>query len=835
MLLVASFRSYSPDVDRCRRRGACARRAGGRHHRQRAVAAEAAGARLLRAGRRPASSRSARWSRRCAWRRRWSSASGIVWPKRLRRRGARGATARPSARPLKAIAHASDARAPHRARHSSTSSAWAAPRSISTASRSAAGSRTCRSFAKYLGGSPANTAVGAVAPGPARGDAHARRRRAQRPLRARDARARRRRRVAGAHRPAAPDRAGVPRASATARPSRCCSIASNCADMALDAERHRPGVHRVGGALLVSGTHLSQPQTFEACMKAMRAARAAGTRVVLDIDYRPVLWGLTVAGLGEQRFVASERVSEHLQRVLPLCDLVVGTEEEIHIAGGSDDTRRALRRIRTSAPQALVVMKRGPMGCVAYGASRRARRRPRRPGLPGRGVQRARRGRRLHGRPAARLGARRAAAGLRCATPTPAARSSCRATAARRRCRAATSSSTSCSTARRRAACARTRARAPAPRDDAHATLAGARGARLRPPRCSSRSSPPAQATAPTPRAHRALQAAGRAGRRAGYERRAQRRPNATLRAACSSTTATAPTCCPRSTGQRLVDRPPGGAARLAPAGVRARRQRRPDAAQLAGRACREVPRRATTPTTTPRCARSSCSTLAVLAQACIATGHELLLEVIPPRELRIDGDTLPRAVDADLRAPASGPTGGSCRRRPTRRPGSGSADVIGRHDPHCRGVLLLGLEASEDDLALGFASPPRSRCARASRSAARSSPTPRRPGSPASSTTTASIAQVAVRYRRLIASGAARAPRRKPIPSAQLEPPHEHAHRIHRPRHDGPRHGEEPARQGLRARFKAHRNRANLRGPARRRRGRGRHAAPNWRRVPTS
>ena len=71
-------------------------------------------------------------------------------------------------------------------------------------------------------------------------------------------------------------------------------------------------------ALLVSGTHLSQPRTFNACMKAMRAARAAGTRVVLDIDYRPVLWGLTSPGLGEQRFVASERVSEHLQRVLPL-------------------------------------------------------------------------------------------------------------------------------------------------------------------------------------------------------------------------------------------------------------------------------------------------------------------------------------------------------------------------------------------------------------------------------------------------------------------------------------------------------------------------------------
>ena len=30
-------------------------------------------------------------------------------------------------------------------------------------------------------------------------------------------------------------------------------------------------------------------------------------------------------------------------------------------------------------------------------------------------------------------------------------------------------------------------------------------------------------------------------------------------------------------------------------------------------------------------------------------------------------------------------------------------ADVITHHDPQCRGVLLLGLEASENDLALAF------------------------------------------------------------------------------------------------------------------------------------
>jgi 5-dehydro-2-deoxygluconokinase len=86
---------------------------------------------------------------------------------------------------------------------------------------------------------------------------------------------------------------------------------------------------------------------------------------VLDIDYRPVLWGLTSPGLGEQRYVPSAEVSAHLQAIVADCDLVVGTEEEIHIAGGSTDTLAALRRLRELSA-ATLVLKRGPMGCVVF-------------------------------------------------------------------------------------------------------------------------------------------------------------------------------------------------------------------------------------------------------------------------------------------------------------------------------------------------------------------------------------------------------------------------------------------------------------------------------------
>ena len=74
-------------------------------------------------------------------------------------------------------------------------------------------------------------------------------------------------------------------------------------------------------------------------------AREAGMQTALDIDYRPNLWGVAGHGEGESRFVESERVTAKLQSTLHLFDLIVGTEEEFHIAGGTTDTVAALRAV----------------------------------------------------------------------------------------------------------------------------------------------------------------------------------------------------------------------------------------------------------------------------------------------------------------------------------------------------------------------------------------------------------------------------------------------------------------------------------------------------------
>jgi len=139
----------------------------------------------------------------------------------------------------------------------------------------------------------------------------------------------------------------------------------DCADMALTAADVDEAQVRAARAVLINGTHLSQAGVRACSLRAAKLARASGGKVVFDIDYRPVLWGLTARDLGENRFVAHKTVTQILQQVLPLCDLVVGTEEEIHILGGAIDTVAALRAIRARTA-ALIVCKRGPQGCVAF-------------------------------------------------------------------------------------------------------------------------------------------------------------------------------------------------------------------------------------------------------------------------------------------------------------------------------------------------------------------------------------------------------------------------------------------------------------------------------------
>lgn len=139
----------------------------------------------------------------------------------------------------------------------------------------------------------------------------------------------------------------------------------NCADMAITKDDFSEAYIASSRCLAITGTHLSNPKTREAVLTALEYAGKNEVKRALDIDYRPVLWGLTSLGDGETRYIDSAEVTKSLQEVLRHFDLIVGTEEEFHIAGGSTDTLTALKNVR-KVSNAVLVCKRGALGCSVF-------------------------------------------------------------------------------------------------------------------------------------------------------------------------------------------------------------------------------------------------------------------------------------------------------------------------------------------------------------------------------------------------------------------------------------------------------------------------------------
>jgi 5-dehydro-2-deoxygluconokinase len=139
----------------------------------------------------------------------------------------------------------------------------------------------------------------------------------------------------------------------------------NCADMALSEEDVDPALIRRSSSIVVTGTHFSTERVAAASWKAIKIAREAGVKVVLDIDFRPSLWGLAGHEGGEVRYVLSSQFQDSLKDILAVTDLVVGTEEELRVVVNRTDLQLALQSIRRLSP-ATIVCKRGAKGCEIF-------------------------------------------------------------------------------------------------------------------------------------------------------------------------------------------------------------------------------------------------------------------------------------------------------------------------------------------------------------------------------------------------------------------------------------------------------------------------------------
>jgi 5-dehydro-2-deoxygluconokinase len=106
-------------------------------------------------------------------------------------------------------------------------------------------------------------------------------------------------------------------------------------------------------ALLLTGSGLGRQPSRDATIYAAEQARAYGTGVVLDLDFRPELWP-DVRGYGLA-----------VRSLLPLVDIVLGTSEEVSAAFLTGCTEEAIERVLAAGPEALV-LKRGARSTLVH-------------------------------------------------------------------------------------------------------------------------------------------------------------------------------------------------------------------------------------------------------------------------------------------------------------------------------------------------------------------------------------------------------------------------------------------------------------------------------------
>ncbi len=105
--------------------------------------------------------------------------------------------------------------------------------------------------------------------------------------------------------------------------------------------------------LVISGTGLLRDPSRSATQFAAELARSVETEVLLDIDYRADLWH------DPRAFGMTIRV------MLPLVDIVIGTETEILAATGAKEPEAAVDRLLDGVRKA-VIYKRGEDGSTVY-------------------------------------------------------------------------------------------------------------------------------------------------------------------------------------------------------------------------------------------------------------------------------------------------------------------------------------------------------------------------------------------------------------------------------------------------------------------------------------
>ncbi|CAM4064959.1 5-dehydro-2-deoxygluconokinase [Saccharibacillus endophyticus] len=137
-----------------------------------------------------------------------------------------------------------------------------------------------------------------------------------------------------------------------------CSILmyrDDVADLYLQPEEVDEEYIRRANKLVVSGTALAQSPSREAVLKAVHLAKKNGVEIVFELDYRPYTWK------------SAEETAVYYSLVAQQADIVIGTRDEYDImenaVGGSNE--RTTEALFKHAPR-IAVIKHGVEGSYAY-------------------------------------------------------------------------------------------------------------------------------------------------------------------------------------------------------------------------------------------------------------------------------------------------------------------------------------------------------------------------------------------------------------------------------------------------------------------------------------
>lgn len=129
------------------------------------------------------------------------------------------------------------------------------------------------------------------------------------------------------------------------------------ADLMLSVEDINEDYIKNAKAIVISGTALSMSPSREACLKALELAKKNGTVVIFDIDYREYTWK------------NKDEIAIYYSMVAKNSDIIIGSREEFDLTealmvNGSTDEETAKRWLNYG--NKIVVIKHGKEGSTAY-------------------------------------------------------------------------------------------------------------------------------------------------------------------------------------------------------------------------------------------------------------------------------------------------------------------------------------------------------------------------------------------------------------------------------------------------------------------------------------